>query len=65
MRKQKYKNLLTSLSDMGFLDFDRNLRTAERIGTDINLVFEELGKPEQPLGASMVGANPVRPQPLA
>ena len=41
-KKQKYKPLLTQLQDMGFLDFDRNLRTAERIGTDVILVIEEL-----------------------
>ena len=50
VRKQKYKNLLTSLSEMGFCDFDRNLRTIERVGTNLNSVFEELGKPEKPDG---------------
>ena len=45
-KKQKYKPLLTQLQDMGFLDFDKNLRTAERIGTDIILVMEDLSKPE-------------------
>ena len=46
VRKQKYKNLLMQLQDMGFLDFDRNLRTTERIGTDIAQVMEDLSKPE-------------------
>ena len=46
VRKQKYKNLLMQLQDMGFLDFDRNLRTTERIGTDIVQVMEDLSKPE-------------------
>ena len=48
-RKQRFKNLLLQLQDMGFLDFERNLRTAERIGSEINHVMEELAKPEMPM----------------
>jgi hypothetical protein len=33
------------LQDMGFLDFDRNLMAAERNGTDIFIVMEDLSKP--------------------
>lgn len=46
IRKNKFRSLLFQLSEMGFLDFDRNLRTAEKIGVDINQVMEELSKPE-------------------
>jgi hypothetical protein len=61
-RKQKYKNILIQLQDMGFLDFDRNLRTAERVGTDILLVMENLAKPEPVMGAN---PNVVQPKPFA
>lgn len=63
VRKQKYKNLLMQLQDMGFLDFDRNLRTAERIGTDIVQVMEDLAKPEQrgPQLLPMPSANQGQP----
>ena len=38
--------MLRNLLDMEFLDFDRNWRTVERVGTDIGRILEELSKPE-------------------
>jgi DNA topoisomerase IA len=65
-RKQKYKNILQQLQEMGFLDFDRNMRTVERLGTDIYQVMEDLGKPElKPVMGGpypMINPQMVRPQ---
>lgn len=67
VRKNKYRSVLRNLLDMGFLDFDRNLRTAERVGTDIVQVMEELSKPEvrQPMQPPMKLPNqvPIQQQP--
>lgn len=54
-RKQKYGNLLRQLQDMGFLDFERNIMVADRVGTEIFAVMEELSKPQQPVAQRQPG----------
>jgi hypothetical protein len=40
--KQKYRLLLCQLSEMGYTDFDKNLKVAKVVGVDINAMIARL-----------------------